>query len=180
MADRLSSGRCSASATTIIIGKVMGPLILCDLSVAPDWVDYNGHMNDAAYAFVFSRAGDHWMEQIGLGPAARKATGYTLYTLQIMLHYLREAKLGEPLRVVAQLLEFDEKRARLWMEVRSPFDGPAIAATEQLYLSVRQAEETRAAPWRAESLALLQKMMQAHSLLPTPLQSGRGISLKRV
>jgi acyl-CoA thioester hydrolase len=158
----------------------VGPLILWDLSVAPDWVDYNGHMNDAAYALVFSRAGDRWMERIGLGLEARKATGYTLYTLQIMLHYLREAKLGAPLRVVAQLLEFDDKRARLWMELRSPFDGPAIAATEQLYLSVRQAEETRAAPWRGESLTLLQEMMQGHALLPVPPQSGRGISLKRV
>jgi len=152
---------------------------LWDLSVAQDWVDYNGHMNDAAYALVFSRAGDRWMEFIGLGSEARKETGYTLYTLQIMLHYLREAKLVAPLRVVAQLLEFDDKRARLWMEVRSPFDGPAIAATEQLYLSVRQAEKTRAAPWRGESLALLQELMQAHALLPTPLQAGRGITLKR-
>ena len=72
-----------------------------------------------------------------------------------MLHYFREAKVGAPLRVFGQLLEFDAKRARLWMEMRSPHDGPAIAATEQLYLSVRQAEETRAAPWREESLGAL-------------------------
>ena len=178
-ADRSLSGRCSASAITIVTGEPVALLVLRHLNVVQDWVDYNGHMNDAAYALVFSRAGDRWMEHVGLGSKARKATGYTLYTLQIMLHYFREAKLGEPLSVTAQLLEFDDKRARLWMEVRSPFDGPVIAATEQLYLSVRQAEETRAAPWRSESLALLKKMMKAHALLPVPLQSGRGISLKR-
>lgn len=154
-------------------------LVLSDLEVAPDWVDYNGHMNDAAYALVFSRAGDRWMEHIGLGADVRQSTGYTLYTLQIMLHYFREAKLGAALRVVCQLLDFDAKRARLWMELRSPADGPAIAATEQLYLSVRQAEETRAAPWREELLALLQTMMQAHAGLPVPPQAGRGISLNR-
>jgi acyl-CoA thioester hydrolase len=152
-------------------------LVLAELTVAPDWVDYNGHMNDAAYALVFSRAGDRWMEAIGLGPQARRETGYTLYTLQIMLHYFREAKLGEPLRVAAQLLEFDAKKARLWMEMRS---GDAVlAATEQLYLSVRQAEETRAAPWREETLALLRDMAQAHAALPVPPQAGRGISLRR-
>jgi acyl-CoA thioester hydrolase len=152
-------------------------LVLADLVVAPDWVDYNGHMNDAAYALVFSRSGDRWMDEIGLGPQAREATGYTLYTLQIMLHYFHEAKLGEPLRVTAQLLEFDAKRARLWMEMRS---GEAVlAATEQLYLSVRQAGETRAAPWREETLALLQEMSRAHAALPVPPQAGRGISLKR-
>ena len=117
------------------------------------------------------------MERIGLGADVRQATGYTLYTLQIMLHYFREAKLGEPLRVSAQLLEFDAKRARLWMEMRS---GEAVlAATEQLYLSVRQAGDTRAAPWREETLSLLQEMRQAHAALPVPPLVGFGISLKR-
>lgn len=155
------------------------PLVLWDLEVAPDWVDYNGHMNDAAYALVFSRAGDRWMERIGLDAETRQATGYTLFTLQIMLHYLNEAKLGAPLRVVGQLLEFDAKRARLWMEMRSPPDGPAIAATEQLYLSVHQGEATRAARWREESRALLEAMARKHADLPLPPQAGRGISLKR-
>jgi acyl-CoA thioester hydrolase len=161
------------------VSDTAAPLVLWDLEVAPDWVDYNGHMNDAAYALVFSRAGDRWMERIGLGADVRRATGYTLYTLQIMLHYFSEAKLGAPLRVVCQLLEHDAKRARLWMEMHSPLDGPAIAATEQLYLSVRQAEETRSAPWREESRALLEAMSQAHRDLPTPPQAGRGISLRR-
>ncbi len=155
---------------------MQAPLVLWDLEVAPDWVDYNGHMNDAAYALAFSRAGDRWMEQIALGPGEREATGYTLYTLQIMLHYFHEVKLGAPLRVTAQLIEHDDKRARLWMELRSPLDGPAVAATEQLYLSVRQA---RAVPWRAETLARLAEMSQAHVGLPLPAQAGRGISLKR-
>ncbi len=154
-------------------------LTLWDLEVAPEWVDYNGHMNDAAYALAFSRAGDRWMDRIGLGAEVRAATGYTLYTLQIMLHYLREAKQGAPLRIVCQLLEFDAKRARLWMEMRSPLDGPTIAAAEQLFLSVRQAEETRATAWREETSALLAEMMQAQAGLPVPAQAGRGISLKR-
>jgi acyl-CoA thioester hydrolase len=155
------------------------PLVLWDLEVAPEWVDYNGHMNDAAYALAFSRAGDRWMERIGLDAQTRQATGYTLFTLQIMLHYFAEAKLGAPLRIVAQLLEFDAKRARLWMEMRLAPDGPAIAATEQLYVCVHQGETTRSAPWREESRALLEAMAQAHSALALPSQAGRGISLKR-
>jgi acyl-CoA thioester hydrolase len=155
------------------------PLVLWDLEVVPDWVDYNGHMNDAAYALVFSRAGDRWLDRIGLDAETRKATGYTVYTLQIMLHYFNEAKLGAPLRVLCQVLEFDTKRARLWMEMRSPLDGPTIAASEQLYLSVRQAEETRSAPWSEESRALLEAMALAHREFPIPPQAGKGISLRR-
>lgn len=155
------------------------PLFLQDLEVAPDWVDYNGHMNDAAYALAFSRAGDRWMQAIALGADERAATGYTLYTVQIMLHYLREVKQGAALRVTAQLLEYDDKRVRLWMELRSPLDGPVVAATEQFYLSVRQGEETRAAPWRDATRAALAQMQAAHAHLPTPPQAGRGISLRR-
>ena len=157
----------------------MAPLVLWDLEVQPDWVDYNGHMNDAAYALVFSRAGDRWMEAIGLGAETRAATGFTLYTLQIMLHYFQEAKVGAPLRVTAQLLEHDSKRARLWMEMRAGAEGPMLAATEQLYLSVRQAGETRSAPWREETQALLAQMSREHAALPAPPQAGKGISLKK-
>lgn len=163
----------------IIAAGEPGPLVLADLTVAPDWVDYNGHMNDAAYALAFSRAGDRWMDAIGLDAAARAATGHTLYTLQIMLHYFREAKEGAALRVSAQVLEFDAKRAQLWMEMRSPADGPVIAATEQLYLCVHQGAETRAAPWPEAVRARLRAMAEAHSTLPAPPQAGRGIALKR-
>jgi acyl-CoA thioester hydrolase len=179
MAVRLSSGPPSASASIAAITGEVGVLHLADFTVAPEWVDYNGHMNDAAYALAFSRCGDTWMERIGLGAETRAATGYTLYTLQIMLHYFREAKVGEPLRILAQLLEFDAKRARLWMEMRLGADGPRLAATEQLYLSVRQDGEPRAAPWREETQALLREMGQAHAALPVPPQAGKGISLKR-
>src|SRR5208282_5750543 len=66
------------------------PLPLYETEVAADWIDYNGHMNDAAYALVFSRALDALMDRIGLDAAARKASRRTLYTLQVMLHYFKE------------------------------------------------------------------------------------------
>ncbi len=155
-------------------------LVLLDAEVAAEWVDYNGHMNDAAYALAFSHAGDAWMHRIGLDADSRQATGLTLYTLQIMLHYFKEAKLGAPLRVEGQLLEHDAKRARLWMGMRSPADGPVIAASEQLYLSVDQRAGARAAPWRPETMAALDALASAQSALPMPPLAGKGISLKRV
>ena len=98
-------------------------LTLYDTVVASDWVDYNGHMNDAAYALVFSRATDALMDRIGLDAAARKSSGRTLYTLQVMLHYLQEASEGAPLFVACQLLEHDDKRMRIWLEMRAGRDG---------------------------------------------------------
>ena len=154
-------------------------LSLYDTVVASDWVDYNGHMNDAAYALVFSRATDALMDRIGLDSAARKSSGRTLYTLQVMLHYLQEASEGAPLFVACQLLEHDDKRMRVWLEMRTGRDGAVLAASEQLLLSIDKNDGAKAAPWRTETLAALDALAKAHRGLAAPKLAGSGIALKR-
>jgi acyl-CoA thioester hydrolase len=154
-------------------------LSVYDTVVASDWVDYNGHMNDAAYALVFSRATDALMDRIGLDAAARKASGRTLYTLQAMLHYLQEASEGAPLFVACQLLEHDDKRMRVWLEMRAGRDGAVLAASEQLLLSIDKNAGSKAAPWRTETLAALDALAKAHRGLAAPKLAGSGIALKR-
>ena len=127
-------------------GKAHAPLDLFATTVAAEWVDYNGHMNDAAYAVVFSRSIDALMDRIGLDAGARKRTGQTLYTMQMMLHYFKEAKEGDTLAVSARLIEHDEKRMRVWLDMIGP-KGERVASSEQLLMSVAQAPEgARAAP----------------------------------
>jgi len=154
-------------------------LTLYETQVAPDWVDYNGHMNDAAFALVFSRAGDALMDRIGLDAAARKATGRTLFTLQVMLHYFKEANEGGSLSVACHLLEHDDKRMRIWLDMRAGRQGPVLAASEQLLLSIDNSAGARAAPWRAETLAALDALAKAQRGLAHPPLAGRGVKLKR-
>ena len=155
------------------------PLSVYECAVSAEWVDYNGHMNDAAYALVFSRATDALMDRIGLDSAARKSSGRTLYTLQVMLHYLQEASEGAPLFVACQLLEHDDKRMRLWLDMTSPA-GERLAASEQLLISVAQGEGgARAAPWRFETKAALEALAKVQGDLPHPPAAGAGVALKR-
>ncbi len=154
-------------------------LTLLETSVATDWVDYNGHMNDAAYALVFSRASDALMDQIGLDAQARKASGRTLYTLQVMLHYFVEAREGASLSVSCQLLEHDAKRMRVWLEMRAGREGAVLSASEQLFLSIDNSAGVRAAPWRAETMAALDTLSQAQRDMEMPALAGRGVSLRR-
>jgi acyl-CoA thioester hydrolase len=88
-------------------------LPVLETTVVSDWVDYNGHMNDAAYAIVFSRSVDALMDRVGLDAAARRRSGQSLFTLKMMLHYFKEAKEGDALAVSCQLLEHDDKRMRV-------------------------------------------------------------------
>ena len=148
-------------------------------TVLAEWVDYNGHMNDAAYALAFSRAGDALMDRIGLDAAARKQSGQSIFTLQMMLHYFKEAKEGDAFSVSCHLLEHDDKRMRLWLEMTSPA-GERLAASEQLLISVAKAQgEARAAPWRFETKAALEALTRAQSGLPHPERAGAGVTLKR-
>jgi len=148
-------------------------------TVVAEWLDYNGHMNDAAYALVFSRAGDALMDRIGLDAAARRQSGQSIYTLQMMLHYFKEAREGDAFSVSCQLLEHDDKRMRLWLEMTS-LEGERLAASEQLLISVAQGEgKARAAPWRFETKAALEALARAQSGLPHPERAGAGVTLKR-
>ena len=144
-----------------------------------DWVDYNGHMNDAAYAIVFSRSVDALMDRVGLDAAARSRTGQTLFTLQMMLHYFKEAKEGDALAISCQLLEHDDKRMRVWLEW-SRQAGERVAASEQLLISVIQRDgSSRAVEWTFETKAALEALAKAQSVLPHPPAAGAGVALKR-
>src|SRR5271169_489975 len=147
-------------------------LPVLEATVAGEWVDYNGHMNDAAYAIVFSRSVDALMDRVGLDAAVRKRTGQTLFTLQMMLHYFKEANEGDVLAVSCQLLEHDDKRMRVWLDMTAP-GGERLAASEQLLISVALGEGgTRAAPWAFETKAALDALAKAQSGLPHPPAAG--------
>jgi acyl-CoA thioester hydrolase len=154
-------------------------LPVLEATVVSEWVDYNGHMNDAAYATVFSRAGDALMDRIGLDAGARKRSGQSLFTLQMMLHYFKEAKEGDAFAVSCHLLEHDDKRMRLWLEMTTR-GGERFAASEQLLISVALSDDgARAVPWSFETKAALEALAKAQSGLPHPPAAGSGIALKR-
>ena len=60
-------------------------LHLVDARVAPEWLDYNGHMNDAAYAIVFSRSVDALMDRIGIDAATRSPPGPSVMSSQMRM-----------------------------------------------------------------------------------------------
>jgi acyl-CoA thioester hydrolase len=149
-------------------------------SVDPAWIDYNGHMNDAYYALVFSRTGDKLLEAIGLETQGRDRTSRTIYTTTLTIHYHHEVTEGEVLTADARLLEYDAKRLRIWFEMRNA-GGTVVASSEQVYLCVDQSgDKPRAASFLPEQQAAIAALHAATADLPWPKAAGRGISLKRV
>ena len=96
----------------------------------------------------------------------------------MMLHYFREAREGEALAVACQLIEHDDKRMRVWLELTDG-KGERLAASEQLLLSVALTDSARAAPWTHETRAALDALRKLHAALPQPAEAGAGVAMTR-
>ncbi|SDI00195.1 acyl-CoA thioester hydrolase [Alteribacillus bidgolensis] len=53
------------------------------------FVDYNKHMNDAAYFRVFSIAGEQFTSSLGLNEQGRNHYGATIFTLETHVVYIK-------------------------------------------------------------------------------------------
>ncbi|MDY7116418.1 thioesterase family protein [Halomonas sp. SSL-5] len=149
-------------------------MVILESRVAPEWVDYNGHMNDAEYARVFSLALEALIDHIGLDAAGRDRHGYTIYTLETHLCYRREAHEGQPLRVALTLLDRDAKRLHVFLELHDE-EGNLLATSEQMLMGMGQ-ESGRPAPFPAEVEALIATLPHAAPDV-WPALAGRTIGL---
>ncbi len=151
------------------------PLTLYRTTVPAEWVDYNGHMNDACYCIAFSRATDALIEYIGLDADYRERAARSVFTLESHVCYLREGKLGESLRVTVQLLGHDARRLRLFLALYRDGDDALLATAEQMFLHV-DTRGPRAAPFDDAVQARVDELWAAHAALPVPEQCGRAIA----
>jgi len=110
-------------------------MVILESRVAPEWVDYNGHMNDAEYARVFSLAVEALMDRIGLDAMGRERHGVTIYTLETHLCYRREAREGQPLHVALSLLNRDVKRLHVFFELLDEAEN-LLATSEQMLMGI--------------------------------------------
>ena len=63
----------------------------------PEWLDYNGHLNDASYAIVLTAAHELLLEHLGLSADYRASHQASMFTVEMHLHYLAEVSAGQTL-----------------------------------------------------------------------------------
>lgn len=157
-----------------------GPMPIHRATVKPEWLDYNGHMNDANYLMVCGFALDLFMEHVGLGEAARKEHGMSLYTLQAHLSYIQELRAGDAIRVETRVLDFDDKRVVLYYEIFREKGGDAgpVAACETMNLHVDM-RGPKSALFLAPVMSRVDALAQDAKRLPAAKYSGRPIAIPR-
>ncbi len=150
------------------------PLALHAATVAPEWVDYNGHAHESRYLQVFGDTTDALLRLIGVDAAYLEGTG-SYFTVETHLSHLREATAGDRLAATTQVLGCDEKRLHIFHTLTRG-DGEVVATAEQMMLHV-SAQTGRAGPAGAAVLARVREVAAVQSALPRPERAGRSIGL---
>ncbi|MBF9035474.1 hypothetical protein HKCCE2091_14600 [Rhodobacterales bacterium HKCCE2091] len=147
------------------------PPVTVARQVPPDWVDYNGHMNEARYLTAFSDGADRLLAWAGMD-AACVAEGHSVFTVETHIRHIGEVHIGDRIEVTTRVIAAEGKRLHLWHELSAR--GTLAATGEQLLLHVDLATRRTALP-RADVGAWLSRAAGAQAGLPWPDGAGRHV-----
>jgi acyl-CoA thioester hydrolase len=85
------------------------------VSIRPEFIDANGHLNVGYYTLLFDNALDLSWARLGIYSGLILASGYSSFALETHMTYQRELKLGDPLDFSLLLLDFDAKRIHYFL-----------------------------------------------------------------
>ena len=147
------------------------PIETLSRAIPLDWVDYNGHMNEARYLQAFGDATDKFMELIGCDSSYINS-GSSYFTAETHIRHLDEVKAGSLIRIVTQCLSGKGKKLHLFHTMMS--DERVLATGEHILIHVSL--ETRRSSMPSKSVAaVLSQISLTHSRLPIPTGSGAAI-----
>lgn len=145
--------------------------------VRPEWIDFNGHMTDAAYAIIFSYSLNELMNFIRLNEQGRAGYDYTIFTLETRLIYLKEAKEGEALHVTMQLIDTDTKRLHVFFTMENK-SGDCLATSEQMLIGMdTKAHQSAVFPDSVQTV--IDRIWDKDQEKEIPKEVGRIIGIRR-
>jgi acyl-CoA thioesterase FadM len=158
------------------VTEIQAPFRTYERAVPEEWVDYNGHMNDACYALALSEAAEELLVWLGLSADYRVETGAALYTVETHIRFLHECKLGQVLTAASTVVDAGPKKLRVYTELF--VDGETLAASgDSMYLHVDGASGT-VTELPADRFHLVEQMAAAHAALPRPDSLGKGVGTR--
>jgi len=156
---------------------VSQPLALHTGRVAPDWIDYNGHMTESRYLQVFGDSSDALFRYVGIDSDYHEL-GKSYYTVETHIMNLREVGAAEPFQATTQILAVEDKKLHLFHRLTATREGTLLATAEQMLLHV-DTKAGRTVPAEGPILARLQRIAVAHADLPKPEGAGRFVGAPR-
>ncbi len=151
-------------------------LAIHEVTVGPDWLDYNDHMNVAYYLKAFDDAGEGLSRLAGMGPDYERATGCSWVALESHITFQQEARRGDALRILSRIIGVDAKKIHVCQEM---YRGDELLAThEQLGLHF-DTRARRSSPFAPDILRNFMRLLEAQQPLGAPPWLGRAVALKQ-
>ena len=154
------------------------PLPQTTLTVLPEWIDHNGHMNVAYYVLAFDLVTDTVYETWGLGLDYPERENHAIFTLGMNIDYVSEVFDGEPLSVTTQLLDMDHKRIHYLHTMVHGNDERLVAHNECLCMNI-SLDNRRSAPFPPSVHNKLKPVFLEHQKLAMPDSVGRTLRIPR-
>ncbi|OWU84806.1 thioesterase [Oceanicola sp. 22II-s10i] len=152
-------------------------LISPEMTLRPEWIDHNGHLNMAFYGVLFDTGCSFVFRQIGFGPKYREATRHTTFAGEFRVRYIRELKLEDKVRVSFRMLEVGPKAFHYAQELRH-VDGWLAATGENISLHIDKSGP-RVAPYPPEIMDKLLAIHESQKDLPPLDWVGRPMGLRK-
>lgn len=156
------------------VARIDTPFHITGAVVRPEWIDHNGHLNVAYYHLAFDQSVTDFFAWLGLTPEYRNRRQASTFALESHLHFVREVKLGDPLRFEAWLLACDGKRIHFYQEMFHAQDRYLAATHESLAIHMDMVAR-RTAPMPPELADRMQAVARAHAVLERSWRIGHVI-----
>ena len=156
----------------------MSALKIYSTAIAPEWIDYNGHLRDAYYGLILSYASDALMDRVGLDAAYRRSSACTLFTLEQHMHFLHEIKQSDQLDVLVRVLAADRKRIHAAFDFYCARYTDPVFIGEMMLLHVRQDPAPASVPFPPAIMSALEALVASTSTVESPGPPSRRIELR--
>jgi acyl-CoA thioester hydrolase len=156
---------------------IPAPFVSTSLTVIPEWIDGNGHMNVAYYLKAFDEGFDATYAAMQFGFEMIERRGISTMAAEMHITYQGELFEGDPIRIETQLLDFNRKRFHWFQQMRHG-ETLKLAATCEWMILFIDMNKRKVAEMPDDIFELMSRVKTAHAHLPKPPEVGRSISLE--
>ena len=152
------------------------PLSFINTNVKPEWIDYNGHMNEAMYITATGYSYEAFAQYIGLTPEWVIEKG-SYFTVENHCVHLKECYEKDSLYITTQIVDADEKKLHLLHSMYLGYGGDLLFTREHmlLYVNPKLRKVEAVPPFIYKRIT---KILNAHKNLPKD-NVERKIGIKR-
>jgi acyl-CoA thioester hydrolase len=152
--------------------------VVCEGTVKPEWIDFNGHMNVAWYVHAFDLGIDALWEQFGITESYVNAGRGSTFAVENHVTWQRELHEGERYVVTSQILAYDEKRIHQFQRMYRARELALAATAEWMNLHVDLGTR-RVSPWPGDVLDAIRAFVESQAGQDRPPEAGRRISVAK-